>query len=209
MKSYYVYEHWLDNQCFYVGKGTYGSLWGGKERYEQFQDDRRNKEWKDFVDGKYNEIKIRIVKNFDNEKDAENYEENLSIKRKKQGYPVKCKINGRNVSGTNNPMSGKNAFENKSDEEIKEINKRKSDKMKGRQCIKNRKKVVLVDSSNNLIKTFDTVHEALTGNWRKKFPRPYSAEKTHQSLHRGTSFHGFYLKYEDNYLEELKNGKNI
>jgi len=39
--SFYVYAHYFQGQCFYVGKGTYGRAWTG----------RRNEWWDAYVDG--------------------------------------------------------------------------------------------------------------------------------------------------------------
>lgn len=134
-KPYYVYEHWLDGQCFYVGKGSYIH-----NRAQALGDSVRNKEWRNFVGNRKKEVIINIVKDFYSEQDAYDYEEKLSIKRIKEGYPLQCKKIGNKMTddlknrfiGENNPMFSKNAFENKTEEEMKTISKSKSEKMKGK-----------------------------------------------------------------------------
>lgn len=228
MKSYYVYEHWLDNQCFYVGKGTYGSLWGGKERYEQFQDDRRNKEWKDFVDGKYNEIKIRIVKNFDNEKEALDYEEKLADKRELEGNPLTCiRYGNRGLFGEQNGMYGKTGdknpmynkgylfegeknpmFNKKHTEETINKMKKNHNDVSGVNNPRVRK-VLLININGDIIKEFDMVKDCIFGKWRKEFPLPNGSDYVRKCLKEGLLFHDCYLKYEEKYLEELKNEKDL
>lgn len=63
--SYYIYEHWLDGKCIYVGSGTY-------ERAHHLW---RNKEYNDFVKDKRDKI---IVKIFDT---VETKEESIEVEK--------------------------------------------------------------------------------------------------------------------------------
>lgn len=64
---FYVYEHYIDNKIFYVGKGK------GQRAYE-FRD--RGSAWMNRVKGRESEIKVKIVAYFEKEEDAYFYEEN-------------------------------------------------------------------------------------------------------------------------------------
>lgn len=81
--KYYVYEHLLDGEVFYVGKGS-------GNRYLQMGY-ARNRYWNNFVGDRINDVEKRIVKYFENEDDAYIYEEELIYKYKKKGL-CKCNI---------------------------------------------------------------------------------------------------------------------
>lgn len=60
-KRYYVYEHYIDGNLFYIGKGQGG-------RAVEFWS--RNDYWKRLVNGRYGDIEVRIVKVFEDESEA-------------------------------------------------------------------------------------------------------------------------------------------
>lgn len=60
-KRHYVYEHYIDGDLIYIGKGQGGravDFWG------------RNDEWIRRVDGRYEDVKVKIVKGFEDESEA-------------------------------------------------------------------------------------------------------------------------------------------
>ena len=80
-KSFYVYE-WYNTdtkEVFYVGKGT-------GNRYKNISD--RNKYFKDYIS--QNNTDVRIVKIFNSEDEAFEYEKELTNKYRKQGF---CQCN--------------------------------------------------------------------------------------------------------------------
>lgn len=131
---YYVYEHWLDNQCFYVGKGSYIY-----NRATAMRDSVRNEKWKNFVGNRKHDVVVKIIKEFEFESDAYDYEEALSKIRLTEGHPLQCERLGNKFTkelrekfiGENNPMFGKNAYENKTDEEMEAIANSKREKLVG------------------------------------------------------------------------------
>lgn len=98
--KYYVYEHWIDGVCFYVGKGR-------KRRPFELKS-KRNKLWNEIVCGRYDEIKINVIKEFDTNKEAIQYETELTMKYVKQNM---CKANGKKYGSSyfnkDNPFYGK------------------------------------------------------------------------------------------------------
>ena len=102
MKDYYVYEHSLDGEVFYVGTGSVKT-----RRAYQLTPGRRNKLWNDFVKERKNEIKVNIVEYFDDYLEAERYEQQLTAQYHKNGL---CKCNlaeGKAKFGKLNGMYGK------------------------------------------------------------------------------------------------------
>lgn len=60
-KKHYVYEHYIDGDLIYIGKGQGGravDFWG------------RNDEWIRRVDGRYEDVEVKIVKGFEDETKA-------------------------------------------------------------------------------------------------------------------------------------------
>lgn len=66
-----------------------------------------------------------------------------------------------------------------------------------------RKKVLLVDENNNIIKTFKTTREACRGEWRLEFPKPNSIAHLGDCLKNKKEFHGYYLIPEKEFYNEL------
>ena len=60
-EKYYVYEHYIDGNLFYIGKGKGG-------RAVEFW--ARNDDWKRVVDGRYGDVEVKIVKGFEDESEA-------------------------------------------------------------------------------------------------------------------------------------------
>lgn len=115
------------------------------------------------------------------------------------------------LKGKNNPMYGKSMVEvmgeeryNKYGENFKNRKKPnisgKNNPMYGKAG--NIKKVVLVDKDENIIKEFENVKEAVQGDWRFEFPKPNGRPTLEKCLKQGLPFHGFYLKYEEDFINE-------
>ena len=115
--KYYVYEHWIDGVCFYVGKGR-------KRRPFELKS-KRNKLWNEIVCGRYDEIKINVIKEFDTNKEAIQYETELTMEYVKQNM---CKANGKKYGASyfnkDNPFYGEKHTE--------ETKKKISESLKGR-----------------------------------------------------------------------------
>ena len=75
---YYVYEHWLNGQVIYVGKG--------KER--RAVELRRNNYWKETVKDDFFKLKVVIKAYFKDEKDAFDYEKVLIHRHLKNNQPL-------------------------------------------------------------------------------------------------------------------------
>ena len=118
--KFYVYEHWLDGICFYVGKGR-------KERPFEFYT-RRNKFWTSIVNERYDEIQVKLIREFDDSKSALAFETELTKYYIEKGM---CKANnfrcGNSFFGKHNPFYGKHH----SEETIKKIKKKNSGKFEG------------------------------------------------------------------------------
>lgn len=94
---YCVYEHWLNNDCFYVGCGDL-------DNNRPYETNSRNKKWWDFCKG---EFEVKIIKTFKNRKEALEFEKELTIKRKNEGHPLANIAVGYSFYGKNNGMYGK------------------------------------------------------------------------------------------------------
>lgn len=81
---FYVYEHWLDGKCFYVGSGKGRRAWN-------FYDYQRNDEWIKRTKGKINLIKVNILKICDDEISARFYE-NVYTRIRMEHYDLTNKI---------------------------------------------------------------------------------------------------------------------
>ena len=110
----YVYEHWLDGECFYVGHGN----WDRPYRFTTNGDCRSNK-WAEHVGDRKHDIDVKIIAKFDNKKEAVAYERELTIHHRESGSPLVNILDGenhteftkRNISKTSkgrvNAMKGK------------------------------------------------------------------------------------------------------
>lgn len=94
--KFYVYEHWLNGECLYVGKGS------GKRAFDFKQ---RREDYKNLLCKFGDEIEVKIVKNFDNEEDALKFEKELQIEHFKNGHVKYCR--DLHLSPSHNPMYGK------------------------------------------------------------------------------------------------------
>lgn len=92
MEKYYVYQ-WFNietNEIFYVGKGT-------GNRYKKVSN--RNKYFLNYYNN--NPVSVEIVKYFENEQDAFDYEKELTDKYRKQGM-CKCNLMDGGFGGYSN-----------------------------------------------------------------------------------------------------------
>lgn len=94
--NYYVYEHWLDDECLYVGKGS---------NNRAFDFEARRDDYRIFLNKNKNNIKVKIVKYFDNEEEALDFEKNRQIEYYKIGQVRFCRDSY--LSPEYNPMYGK------------------------------------------------------------------------------------------------------
>lgn len=127
MNEYYVYEHWVGDNCIYVGSGA-------KYRPKEY---KRTKEWYKFFPTKkgWDKIKDNIVSIYfitNDREEAYDKEAELTIKRKNEGHPL-LNINiGRNKKGKNNHMYGINVKDVMNEEEYKTMIERKKESVRGR-----------------------------------------------------------------------------
>lgn len=103
--KYYVYEHWIDGKMFYVGKGT-------GVRAVDFKS--RTKKWLEHVNGRFVEIKVNIVRHFDNEFEAIEYERihikkllNLDVELTNVIYNLNKKFEEPNLTAINKYLNKK------------------------------------------------------------------------------------------------------
>ena len=89
---YVVYEHWLDGKCFCVGSGT-------KYRPKNFKS--RKRAWQEYVNGRYDDVIVKIVKTFDDRQEAYDYEIEHHKEMVKLGHPI------QNLLGNSGYWTGK------------------------------------------------------------------------------------------------------
>lgn len=93
LSGHYVYEHWKDGKCYYVGKG---------QRDRAFTYFRNNDGWSKVFSSPEEWYKncinfVKIIKNFDNEKDAIDFEMKLTDRRFEEGHPLVNRARGKAV----------------------------------------------------------------------------------------------------------------
>ena len=81
--KYYVYEHWLDEKCIYVGSGLIKN-----NRHKPTI--KRNKIYEEYTLNRKDEIVVKIIKYFKNKEDSLIFEENLTLKYKEIGQAMCC-----------------------------------------------------------------------------------------------------------------------
>lgn len=89
--NYYIYKHYLNNELFYIGKGSGPRAFNFKSR---------SKEWLEFVDGRFDEILVDIDKTFTLESKALLHEKLEIEKHKEYSSLVNCLLIDREK---NNP----------------------------------------------------------------------------------------------------------
>ena len=102
LKEYYVYEHYLGDECIYVGSG---------DKYRPFEY-YRNDKWKEYFPDKDDWFKVRnnVVEIYcivNDRKEAYDIESELTIKRMDEGHPLTNKAVGKALFGENNGFYGK------------------------------------------------------------------------------------------------------
>lgn len=101
--KFYVYEHWYNNQCFYVGSGKY------RRAYDWKREGRRSEEWYNFCNRDYKKIEVRIIEEFDNDLLAIDFEKALTMYNDYiLKMPLVNKKTGNSAYGKSNAMYGKN-----------------------------------------------------------------------------------------------------
>lgn len=102
--KYYVYTHSLDGKVFYVGQSNTSTE---INRAYQFHKTKRNSAWNDYTKDRQNEIIVEIVKYFDDKKESELYEKELTLFYWSIGQ-AQCNIQaGKSKYGKVNGMYGK------------------------------------------------------------------------------------------------------
>lgn len=76
---YCVYVHKLDGKIFWVGHGNI---------YRPYVFSNRSRYWKDYVQDRKKDVKIEIIKYFEDKQSAYEYEINYSIQMRENGEPV-------------------------------------------------------------------------------------------------------------------------
>jgi hypothetical protein len=64
----------------------------------------------------------------------------------------------------------------------------------------NKKPILLINMNNEIVRRFSTKQEAIKGNWRKEFPKPYGAQYVYKCFEEKLPFHNHYLVYEKDFL---------
>lgn len=94
---YYVYEHWLNGKCFYVGCGSI-------KNNRAFDLSSRNENWYKYCNNKF---EVKIIKEFEDGKEAFDFEKELTLEHISNGSPLVNKGIGRSLYGKANGMYGK------------------------------------------------------------------------------------------------------
>lgn len=86
---FYVYEHYIDGELFYIGKGQ-------NDRAIVYED--RTPGWNKKVNGRIDDVRLKFVAYFDNNKDAENFERDHIKESYHQGFKlVNVEYNNNNI----------------------------------------------------------------------------------------------------------------
>lgn len=151
--KYYVYEHSINGQFFYVG-----SIWVFSNPVRAYETIKRNKEWHKFVNKNNGKFDIKIVKYFETSKEAVQYEHQLIYKYHDLGLAQASKEDwrGRKHSekskkkmslskqnmyiGENNPMYGKSIKDYMSEEKYEQWRINNSQSKIGRKLTDQQKK---------------------------------------------------------------------
>lgn len=186
--KYYVYEHWLDGKCFYVGKGC------GNRAYALY-DSKRCSGWLKFCKGRKNEIEIRIVKEFENEQDAYNYEKELSLKMKLDGHPITGIADGNSLFGKNNGFYNKKhneEFKKRIAIENKNKNLGEKNPMFGKRSAS--ASYVSLYKDNIFIKKFDSLKKCK--EWLKENYKGFPLKATRKMFQTGEPYKAFHSQFK-------------
>lgn len=81
--KYYVYEHWLDGVCIYVGSGSV-------KNKRHSPNIKRNNFYEEKTLNRKHDIDVRIIKTFNDKIESLKFEEELTLKYKELGQAVCC-----------------------------------------------------------------------------------------------------------------------
>lgn len=116
----YVYEHWYNNQCFYVGCGTL-------KRTKDLRKTHRNEKYWEFCNYDRKNIKIKIIKEFEDEIEAHEFEKALTIYH---DYILKSPLTNINTGTSVGVESARKTSSTKMGHKVSEETKKKISKSK-------------------------------------------------------------------------------
>lgn len=145
--KYFVYEHWLDNQCFYVGHGI-------ESRPKGMSKSTRNRKWHNFCNDNFERVEIKIIEEFDNKKKAEDFEKALTIYHDHiLNSPLTNIATGHSPRGALNSMTGiKKTIEHRKNMSRNHANVRGGN---------NPRSIKVTAEKDGSIKEFDTIYECM------------------------------------------------
>lgn len=189
-QPFLVYEHWVNDQCIYVGSGT---------SYRPYVYKSNNKRWSAlFTIEEWKVLKfdiVKIVKTFDDRDEAYEYEKQLTIKRREEGHDILSKFNGRSNPGDANGFWGK-AHTKESIEKAREKhlvnNKGKGNPMYGKRAALSKWTYLYKDGV--LIKEFSSFKKCYI--WIKDNIKGYPLKSLHTMKKTGEEYKAFHSRYK-------------
>jgi hypothetical protein len=151
---FYVYKWYNEdtNEIFYIGKGC-------RDRYKVTY--RRNKEFLEYIDN--HNVNKKIIKYFENEKEALQYEHELILKYKKLGQ-CSCNLDNGGTGGVNFIWTPEmREYKSKFNPMYNKFSKEKMAKSKSKIVIYENKETTTREIANNLGMHIQTIQ-----NWAKR-----------------------------------------
>lgn len=155
MMDYYVYEHWNYDGCFYVGAGSV-------KNFRAYETNSRNRDWQEKAK---NGFEVRIIKYFDNRKEAFDFEEKLTRKHFNENSPLVNKGLGTHLYGEANGMYGK-GYVLKGRKKSQESIEKRSETIKKNKTLAGKKNPMYGISPRKRMKDEEKYNE-----WKKKIVR--------------------------------------